>query len=47
MFLTIFKCNCFLYSGYILLLARTPDNQFIEQETKEAVAILNSFRNAD
>lgn len=35
----------FWYTGYISLIASSPDGQFTEQETREVVAILNSFRN--
>lgn len=34
----------FWYSGYISFIAQSPDGQFSEDEEKEVIAILNSFR---
>ena len=35
----------FWYSGYISLIAKSPDGQFTAQEEQEVIAILASFRN--
>lgn len=37
----------FWYSGYISLIAKAPDGQFIAQEEAEVIAILSSFRIAE